>query len=186
MALRIAGPRVHAAKSLYEFDVRSILIIVDRDDIRAIGDVGDRQAWTFDREAHFVMADAKPYLARRLQKRRARLHRVDQQQRGILRTLILGCAPFISIVENDDVLPALNRGAEIHMNRTHAPERRRGQPADFAATFKIDEHDLVPSSVVRQRDTGTQREQIARSSGSIESGEFCARREIVQRQLIAP
>jgi len=95
-------------------------------------------------------------------------------------------APFISIVENDDVLAAVKRRAEIHVNRTHAPERRRGQPANFAATFKIDEHDLVPSSVVRQRDTAGQREQIARSSWSIESGEFRARREIVQRQLIAP
>jgi hypothetical protein len=114
------------------------------------------------------------------------LHSVDQQQRGILWTLTFGCAPFIPIVENDDVLPALDNRAQIHVNRTNASERRRGQPTNFATALKVNEYDRVPSSMVRQRDTAAQRDQIARPSRSIEPGEFCARREIVQRELIAP
>src|SRR5260370_38052015 len=111
------------------------------------------------------MADAKAYLTHRLQKRRARLHRVDQQQRGILGALTLGRAPFIPIVENDGILPPPDRRAQVHVDGADAPERRRGQPADFAATLKIDEHDLVAGSVVRQRDTTAQREEIARPPG---------------------
>ena len=94
------------------------------------------------------MADPKPDLTHRLQKCRARLHRVDQQQRGILRTLTLGRAAFIAIIENDGVLPPLNRRAQIHVHGTDAAKRRRGQPADFATTLEVDEDDCIPGSVV--------------------------------------
>ena len=102
----------------------------------------------FHRKADLMMADTEARLAHRLQKRRARLHRVDQQQRGILWALALRCAPFIPIVENDDVLPLLDSGAQIHVNGTGAPERRRGQPTNFATTVEIDEDDFILSGVV--------------------------------------
>jgi hypothetical protein len=113
------------------------------------------------------------------------LHGVDEQQGRILGTLTFGGDPFIPVVENDGVLPLLDRRAQIHVHRTDASKRRRGQPADFATTLKVDEDDCIPGSMVRQRDAAAEREGVARPAGRIEAGEFCTRREVVQRKLIA-
>ncbi len=97
----------------------------------------------------------------------------------ILGTLTLGGAPLVPIVEDDGVLPPLDRRAQIHVNRTDAAERRRGQPTNFGTTVEINEYDFIPGGVVGQRNTAAEREEIARPSGSIEPGEFRARREIM-------
>jgi hypothetical protein len=133
-----------------------------------------------------MMADAEPDLTHWLQKCRTRCHSIDQPQRGIFWTLALGRAPLIAVVENDGVLPPRNLRAQIHVNGTHAAEGRGGQSANFAATLEIDEDDFVPGGVVGQRNTAGKREKIAGSSRRIEPGELRARREIVERELIAP
>src|SRR5262249_31174062 len=84
------------------------------------------------------------------------------------------------------VFPSVDGRAQIQVNGAHAPKRRRGQPADFFATLKVDEHDFIAGGMVRQRDAATQREEIARASRSIEPGELRTVREIVQGELIAP
>src|SRR5919204_3239706 len=132
------------------------------------------------------MADAEARLADGLQECRTRLHRVDQQQRGILRALALGRDALVAVVENDGVLPSLDGWTQIEVNRTHAPERRRGQPADFFATLQVYEDDFIAGGMVRQRDSAAQRDEIARSRRSIEPGEPRTIREVVQGELIAP
>src|SRR6266478_3022750 len=49
----------------------------------------------------------------------------------------------ISPIGYDGILPPLDNRAQIHVNRTDAAERRRGQPTNFGATVKINEYDSI-------------------------------------------
>src|SRR3954454_22044950 len=132
------------------------------------------------------MANAEPGLTRRFQERGARLRGNDQQQGRILRTLAFRRAALVSVVEHHHVLPSLHGGALFDVHGTDAAQRRRGQPSDLGAAFEVNEDDLVPGRVVRERDATPKRHEIAGSSWSVKSYELCPAPEVVKRERVAP